>query len=468
MAERPEEAAENLELSPKGYQTTWLLSLFLGPFGVDRFYLGQWKFGLVKIAAIFYAAVAAALFGPSFLTFGPFLVLYLYDLGNAAFGLMRDRDGRTLRGIPEKKLTRILVSSGVILAMMLAIFAEREPGGSSVNEASETAEEEVPEVVFSEGIMPNYVGMNAAQVFETLDLIDERASNIYWPSGLEPRDDDWEQESQEWTVCEQEIDPGAPIDYIYKLWLGWGQGCEEFKVVPDMTGMNPSDAYKLAQSRGIVLDGASRGFNDDEYDVCYQEVEPGTIIAAGNGGRDSRVDVTVSTNCVGVMEQLAKQAAEKQRKEEEQAAREEAERIKNDPNTFEGGRRFINLNRENLQEDLAVIDNRIIWYQNGAPIGGNWNGSIFDWDGLRSTLDSIPSSPSVVSGLWEQAPDAYQERWTEMLAQIGEAEDFYDEQSRLESESILSPSEVVPSLRDLREVTRSALNLLESIPYPQQ
>jgi hypothetical protein len=235
-----------------------------------------------------------------------------------------------------------------------------------------------------------------------------------------------------------------------------------------MTGMNPSDAYNLAQSRGFVLDGASRGFNKDEYDVCYQEVEPGTVIAAGNGGRDSWVDVTVSTDCVGVMEQLAKREEEKQRKEEEQAAREEAERIKSDPNTFEGGRRFINLNRESLQEDLAVIDNRIIWYQNGAPIGGNWNGSIFDWDGLRSTLDSIPSSPSVVSGLWEQAPDDYQERWTEVLARIGEAEDFYAEQSRLESDSVLSPSEVIPSLRSLREVTRGALNLLESIPYPQQ
>jgi TM2 domain-containing membrane protein YozV len=212
MAKRHEEAAAHLEISKKAYQTTWLLSLFLGPFGVERFYLGQWRFGLVKIGALFYAAVAAALFGPSFLTFGPFVVLYLYDLGNAAFGRMRDRDGRTLRDVPDRKLTPILVSSGVILVMLLAIFAEREPSGSSVNEANEAVEEEVPEVVFSEGIMPDYLGMNAAEVFETLDLIDERESNIYWPSGLEPRDDDWEQESQAWTVCEQDIDPGAPID----------------------------------------------------------------------------------------------------------------------------------------------------------------------------------------------------------------------------------------------------------------
>jgi hypothetical protein len=315
--------------------------------------------------------------------------------------------------------------------------------------------------------MPNFMGFTALEVNETLDLIGERSRNIYWPVGVEPGKKDWDSDNSAWIVCEQELPPGAEIAYTYKLWLGWRQGCENWKVVPDFTGLGASEAYELAKSRGISLDGVTKGFNKPEYSVCLQEAEPGFVFPAGRLDRKSEIYLTVSTDCAAVIEAQIKREAEAQKRAEEEAARAEMERIKNDPNTFEGGRRFINLHKEYLEADLAQISNRMQWYRQGAPIGGNWNGSIFDWKGLRSTLDSIPSGPSVAFDMWEEAPDDYQEKWTALRNQIIEAEDFYREQSKRRGESILSPAEVIPSLEAVRSLTRQALDLVKSMPYPQ-
>jgi len=451
----PVEALEDPAKSgqEKDFVTVWALTTFLGIFGVDRFYLGYIGMGVLKL-----------------LTLGGFFVLYILDIVKLFQGRTVDKNGVGLAGYPEKR-TWFVVGSVFTPIFFLAAIASPDSSSSDSTASSDGSEDSSSETVvqeYVEGIMPDYIGFSALEVYETVELIGERSSNIYWPIAVKPGDDDWEQEGPTWRVCEQELPPGAEIDYSYKLWLGWGQGCDDWKVVPDFTGLDANEAYRLGRARGISVDGVTSAFNKPEYSVCLQEVEPQTVLPAGYLDRKHEVDLVVSTDCAGVIEKRALREAEAKQQEEEKAAREEAERVKNDPNTFEGGRRFINLHKEYLANDLIVISNKIDWYNRGAPIGGNWNGSLFDWKGLKSTLDSIPSSPSVSMTMWEKAPDSYQERWTDLREQIVEAEDFYREQSKLHGDRILSPAEVVPSLETIRSLTRQALDLVNSMPYPQQ
>lgn len=82
----------------KSFVTTWLLSLFLGQFGADRFYLGQMGLGFLKL-----------------LTCGGCGIWALIDLIRVLAGSVKDKYGRPLRGLRENQNLAIIVSVVVIV-----------------------------------------------------------------------------------------------------------------------------------------------------------------------------------------------------------------------------------------------------------------------------------------------------------------------------------------------------------------
>jgi TM2 domain-containing membrane protein YozV len=79
--------------SQKSFIATWLLSLLLGYFGIDRFYLGKIGTGILKL-----------------ITFGGFGLWYLIDLIIVLAGAQTDKQSRSLAGYAQHKTVAIIVS----------------------------------------------------------------------------------------------------------------------------------------------------------------------------------------------------------------------------------------------------------------------------------------------------------------------------------------------------------------------
>ncbi|GAA1304401.1 GmrSD restriction endonuclease domain-containing protein [Brachybacterium tyrofermentans] len=87
----------------KNYAVAWALSLFLGVWGVDRFYLGRWKTGLLK-----------------FLTMGGLFLWYLIDLVLLLTGTVKDAKGRPLQQYDTVKWPSRVIS-GVVAVSFVAL-----------------------------------------------------------------------------------------------------------------------------------------------------------------------------------------------------------------------------------------------------------------------------------------------------------------------------------------------------------
>ncbi|WP_214466446.1 TM2 domain-containing protein [Microbacterium flavescens] len=114
-APAPAPSAPQADTGQRSFLLTWLFALFLGIFGVDRFYLGKVGTGILKL-----------------LTFGGLGVWVLVDLVIVLAGAARDKQGRPLEGYDKLRLVAWIVTAAIIV---LSIVIGAVNGGNAVNRA---------------------------------------------------------------------------------------------------------------------------------------------------------------------------------------------------------------------------------------------------------------------------------------------------------------------------------------------
>lgn len=92
---------------PKSFLVAWLLSLLVGVFGVDRFYLGKIGTGLLKL-----------------FTFGGIGVWWFVDLIILLCDGTRDKEGRKLADYDKNKIVAIIVT--VVVFVLGGVFGANQ------------------------------------------------------------------------------------------------------------------------------------------------------------------------------------------------------------------------------------------------------------------------------------------------------------------------------------------------------
>ena len=109
-------------VSNKSFLVTWLLSLLIGVFGVDRFYLGKVGTGLLKL-----------------FTLGGLGIWALIDLILVLTNKTRDKQGLPLEGYDKHKKVALIVTGVVILLSFIFNSTRGEAAPTSVSAVKDSA-----------------------------------------------------------------------------------------------------------------------------------------------------------------------------------------------------------------------------------------------------------------------------------------------------------------------------------------
>lgn len=94
----------------KDFMATAMLSLFLGWFGVDRFYLGKVGTGILKL-----------------LTFGGIGIWYLIDLILILTGSMKSKDGQVLKDREKNLKLALIITAAFFICSFIARISTPQP-----------------------------------------------------------------------------------------------------------------------------------------------------------------------------------------------------------------------------------------------------------------------------------------------------------------------------------------------------
>ncbi|MDQ0375830.1 TM2 domain-containing protein [Cellulomonas humilata] len=121
-------------VSDKSFIATWLFAVFLGFFGVDRFYLGKVGTGVLKLV-----------------TLGGCGIWVLVDIILVLAGAQKDKVGRPLAGYDEYKKTAWIIT-GVLFLLSAILGAINGPNAANnlVDDVADAPTAEAPEAVETE------------------------------------------------------------------------------------------------------------------------------------------------------------------------------------------------------------------------------------------------------------------------------------------------------------------------------
>jgi TM2 domain-containing membrane protein YozV len=277
---------DSINLASKSFLSVWLLSLFLGTLGVDRFYLGKTKTGLVKL-----------------FSFGGLGLWWIADIFIIATGNMKDNQGVNITPTNQEKKVA-LIASPIAILIFISIL-----GGSSSEETSKAPTPSPSSTLLETYTMPNLVGLFGDEAVSNLKTYGVSLDDISFVSdgtggtidvsgyivcGHTPASGAMTNspavEIQVALDCEALQSPDATATSTEKAPKPTKSEAEETIEVADARGLDYQTAQDIWRAQGLVVlpatDATGQGrwaFIDSGWVVVDQDLRPGSRVPVGSG-----------------------------------------------------------------------------------------------------------------------------------------------------------------------------------------